>query len=325
MIDQNIYQQFQSLKLASTEIDFHAIRLSETRQDFLAKNEQGAPIFLLHDASPAKYNPSINFRHLQAQFHLTCRVSINDENIEGQFCIVSCEDPTSDLYELFIRSVGSAIYQLPDTCSTRELESFVLNLKDLFQALSSPSNREISGLWSELFVITHSGNIVNAVSLWHQDKFDRFDFSSATLHIEIKSTIRGLRTHEFALEQLENPKDGQGYLISLQLQPLTGGIGILDLAKAIEDSLIEIPDLKQKLWANIAKSLGSDFSEKLDQSFDPTFAEKNLMIYLFDDLPKPSKPLDPRVTSLRFISNLSSVSSSLPNSACVGLLSIFKG
>jgi hypothetical protein len=156
--------------------------------------------------------------------------------------------------------------------------------------------------------------------MWHEDKFERFDFSSMSTRLEVKSTISRVRAHEFGLEQLEPPKDGAGYVVSLLLQPITGGVGVLDLAKNIEVAINKSPQLKVKLWANIAQALGSDFSKKIDKCFDLTYATKNLAIYTIVDIPKPEHPLDIRVTSLRFVSDLSSV----PSHSSLGIAKIFQ-
>lgn len=321
----NLYSSFLNLPNAGTPSEFRAIHLSARRKDFIAKNAGGAPVFLLHDSSIAKYNPSINFRHLSAQFHATCRVQTDLDNVEDQFCLVYCDAATPELHELFIRCVAAAIEELPSNSGTKEIESCITKLRDLFRAFALPSQREVSGLWAELFVILKCGNPAQAMSLWHEDQFDRFDFSSSAIHIEVKSTVRGLRAHEFALEQLQPSARGEGFVVSLLLQPLSGGSGIFDLAREVEAEVAEHPRLKQKLWENVAKALGSDFSDKLDKCFDQAFAERCLVVYTMNDIPHPETPSDPRVTALRFISDLTAVSTSLPGAPSVALARIFSG
>ncbi|HQT29742.1 MAG TPA: PD-(D/E)XK motif protein [Thiobacillus sp.] len=319
----SIISSFLDLPTAVSSAEFKAIPLSTRRKDFLAKNDDGAPIFLLHDSSIAKYSPSISFRHLSAQFHATCHIRTDEIDLEDQFCLVWCDASEPELHELFVRCVGAAIEELPTESGTRELESCISQLQDLFRALSLPSSWEVSGLWAELFVILKSGNPAHAVSLWQEDQYDRFDFSNTAMHLEVKSTIRALRAHEFALEQLQSPAAGTGFVASLMLQPLTGGVGVLDIAQEIEAAISETPGLKQKLWKNIAKALGTDFSDKLDKRFDPTFAEKSLAVYLMSDIPRPDTPSDPRVTALRFLSDLTTVSSSLTGTPAITLAYAF--
>lgn len=120
--------------------------------------------------------------------------------------------------------------------------------------------------------------------------------------------------HEFALEQLQPPISGVGFVASVLLQPMNGGVGVTDLANTIEQYVSVEPQLRQKLWENVAAALGSDFSERLDRRFDPSFAEHSLSIYAMGDVPAPDQPRDPRITGMRFRVDLSSVQSSLAGS-----------
>lgn len=319
----NLFSLFLELPEAITHTEFKALPLSSMRKDFLARGDDGAPVFLLHDASEAKYNPDINFRHLSAQFHVTCNVKTEDFELRGQFCLVRCDPTVPELHEVFVRCVSAAIEELPERCDTGELESCIFQLRDLFRALSLPNGREVSGLWAELFVIAISGNPERALTLWHEDKFDRFDFSSDSMHLEVKSSIKMVRAHEFALEQLQPPSEGEGFVVSILLQPLSGGIGVLELAREIETYLDGSPRLKQKLWKGVAMTLGADFSDKLDRRFDLSFAKRGLVIYSMSDIPRPETPIDTRITALRFISDLTDVRSALLESSNMGLAPLF--
>lgn len=319
----NIFNEFLELPCATSETSFTAIPLSSHRKDFLAKGVDGAPIFLLHDASEAHYNPGVQFRHLNAQFHATCLVHTGDTVLQDQFALVSCDGALTDLHELFVRCFAAAIEELPIYSGTRELDACIQKLVDLFRALSQPSRKDVLGLWGELYIIASSGNITNSLQAWHQDPLDRFDFSWEQGVLEVKTSGQPTRLHTFALEQLMNPTKGMGYIASVLLQPLSGGLGLIDLANKIEMAVSNSPKLKQKLWSNLTKTLGSDFSEKLDKRFDMSYAERNFIIYAMDDVPKPDKPNDPRVISIRFTADLTTTTSSLKKSSVTGLRGIF--
>ncbi|WP_145592422.1 PD-(D/E)XK motif protein, partial [Yersinia bercovieri] len=175
---------------------------------------------------------------------------------------------------------------------------------ELFRTLNAPGGREISGLWSELFIIFISENPDNALRLWYIDPYNTFAFSSSGMRLEVKSTVRGVRTHEFSLEQLVPHINDTGFVASVLLKNTALGSGVFDLAARIEEQIKDNPHLKQKLWQNVIKALGIDFSEKLDKHFDIEFAKKDLILYLMDDIPKPASPNDDRITGLRFNSNL---------------------
>lgn len=307
----DLFSSFLALPTASSAVDFSAVPFTGRRSDYLAKSSDGGPVFLLHDASPASYSPAIELKHVSVQFHSTCRVTTGCGMAEDQFAVISCDAGAPELHEVFVRCVAAAIEQLPLVASTTELQRCVQMLLDLFRALGRPSSREVTGLWAELFVILQSKNVAGALESWHADQFERFDFSWASRCLEVKAAVKDVRQHEFALEQLQSPAGGAGYVASLLLQPLSGGVGVVDLANSIERVVAAQPALRQKVWENVAAALGSDFSERLDRRFDASYAERNLAVYAMGDVPAPQQPSDPRITGVRFRVDMTTVSSSL--------------
>jgi hypothetical protein len=292
--------------------------------DYLAKGQDGRPVFLLHDAKTGQYHPSLQLRYLSAEFQLTCRLHTEGNDIEDIFALVDCTAEEPELHELFIRSFDAARNQLTDNAHTDEIKRTVQNLASLFRAFSKPSQRSISGLWAELFTILRSGVIVGAMKMWRADAFDRFDFSTRHRVVEIKATTGQLRSHEFGLDQLSVPTEGTGFVVSILLQSISGGTSVLELITNIEAGITAEPKLREKLWANVISDLGSDFGASLDRRFDTSYADRNLTIFLMDDIPKPPTSDDPRVTTIRFVADCTGVISSLTDASPSGLVDIFK-
>jgi hypothetical protein len=303
----DLFEEFQGLPPAESSAEFAAVPVGSRRKDFLAKSAEGAPVFLVSDASEATYTPGTALKHLSVQFHATCRVQSPAGAIEGQFALITCDASVSELYELFVRCVRAAIEQLPTVAKTQNIEACVRSLLNLFRAMNAPGAREIAGLWAELFVIAQAADILAAVKAWHADTFERFDFSWPAGVLEVKATQGDIRVHEFSLEQLATPPARLGLVASLLLQPLTHGVGVMELATKIDTALHGENDLRQRLWSNIATALGSEFSEKLDRRFDLNFAERHVKIFLMTDVPAPEQPRDPRVTGIRFRVDLTAV------------------
>lgn len=314
----DLHREFQSLTLASSTTEFAAVPVGTRHNDFLAKGSEGEPVFLIGDSSVPVYTPGTTLRHLSVQFHATCRVQSPAGAIEGQFAVVACNASVPELYELFIRCIGSAVEQLPEKARTQDIEACVRSLFSLFRAMSAPGGRELAGLWAELFVIMQADDVAAAVRAWHADTFERFDFSWSDSILEVKATQGTYRIHEFALEQLDAP-GGRGLVASLLLQPLTSGVGIMDFATEIDTALEGENELRQRLWRNLTTALGSDFREKLDRRFDLNFAERNIATFNIADIPAPDRPSDSRVSSIRFRSDLTTVTSSVTTPALQAL------
>ena len=321
----DIFTEYQALPRATSEIEFSAVALSPRRRDFLAKNGEGAPVFLLHDSSSAHYTPGVSLKNLSVQFHNTCRVVTAGATVDDQFALLACDAAVPELHELFVRCVGAAVEQLSNLAGTRELEACVRGLLNLFRAMNTPGGREVAGLWAELFVISRSGDIPAAVLAWHADNFERFDFSWPDVVLEVKATQGQARAHEFALDQLVAPGAGAGVVASLLLQPLTNGTGVMDLANEIGDAVAGQAALQERLWSNVLASLGSDFGIKLDRRFDLSFAERNVVLFSMSDIPCLDRPNDARISSIRFRVDLTTVTSSVSNSSVRGLRDLFGG
>jgi Putative PD-(D/E)XK family member, (DUF4420) len=319
----NLYASFQAITPSESTVDFVALPLSQSRPDFLGKASDGAPVFLLQDSSSASYAPAIELKYVSVQFHNKCRVTTNGVTVEDQFAVISCDASVPELHEVFIRCLAAAVEQLPPVANTSDLQRCVQSLLNLFRSLGHPSNREVTGLWAELFVIAKSKNVQQLLRAWHSNQFERFDFSSPTVCLEVKAAINEQRQHEFSLEQLKSPISGAGYVASILMQPLSGGLGIVDLANEIELSITGEPQLRQKLWANIFATLGVDFSERLDRRFDLTYSERSLAVYSMSDIPAPHEPSDARISAVRFRVDLSTVVSSLKTNARRALDELF--
>ena len=119
--------------------------------------------------------------------------------------------------------------------------------------------------------------------------------------------------------------NGYGIVIVLSLlQSISGGTSVLALISTIETSIAAEPKMREKLWANVINDLGSDFSASLDRRFDTSYADRNLNIFLMEDIPKPSTSSDPPITAIRFLADCTGVKSSIADFSKDGLRAIFE-
>lgn len=318
-----LLSDFEQLAPATSSNSFNAVRLAGERYDYLGKDQQGAPVFLVADEGEPVYRPVVQHRHLSAAFCMLCRLNVDEAEVVGKFALIRFEGNALELHELFIRCVRAAIADLPASAQTPDIEARVNRLLSLFRALARPAGREISGVWAELFCIASSGNVPVAVNRWHNDNAEAFDFSWGHGRLEVKSTVGPIRVHDFSLEQLQPPNCGSGYVASLVLKATNAGEGVLDLAKRVEAELNGDVALQAKLWALLVQSLGSDFSETLDRRFDFDLAAKQLMLFRTEDVPSLPPVADSRISSVRFRADLSSVQSSLGANGLATLKSLF--
>jgi hypothetical protein len=314
---------FAGLERSSNSSSFNAVRLQRGRNDYLGKDQQGAPVFLVADDGEPVYRPAVQHRHLSASFCMLCRLNVDGTDVVGKFALIRFEGNAPELHELFIRCVRAAIGDLPAFVQTPDIEERVSKLLGLFRSLARPAGREISGVWAELFCISASGDVPVAVNRWHADNTEAFDFSWSQNRLEVKSTVGAFRIHDFALDQLQPPSGGSGYVASLVLKAANGGEGVLDLARQIETQLNGELQLQAKVGALLVQSLGADFSEALDRRFDTALAAKLLVLYRMEDVPCLPPVADARISSVKFKADLSTVPSSLAGNGLTALRGLF--
>jgi hypothetical protein len=318
-----LFEDFDELVPSTSPNSFNAVRLHGERNDYLGKDQQGSPVFLIADDGEPLYRPIVQHRHLSAAFCMLCGLNVDGVDVVGKFALIRFEGNAPELHELFIRCVRAAIADLPTSAQTPDIEARVNRLLGLFRSLARPAGREISGLWAELFCISASGDIPVAVDRWHADNTEAFDFSWSQGRLEVKSTVGAFRIHDFSLDQLRPPSNGSGYVASLVLKAANCGDGVLDLARQIEAKLEGQPDLQAKLWALLVQSLGADFSESLDRRFDTDLAGRQLVLFRMQDIPSLAPVDDTRISAVRFRADLSAVQTSLGENGVASLHSCF--
>jgi hypothetical protein len=102
------------------------------------------------------------------------------------------------------------------------------------------------------------------------------------------------------------------YVASILMQRSSGGPGVLDLAQQIARNLGGAPELKAKLWANVAKCLGRDFDSALDTRFDKEFSDATFRVVRANDVPCIVLPLPVDVLDARLKVSLDIVAGKKP-------------
>lgn len=304
----NTYEDFQSIKLSDEESVFNAIAIGLSKFQFIAKNSDGVPVFLIKQSELSLYQPDIVFDCFNVTFNIKCILSISDgSSIEDVFCLITFNKDHYELFEVFVRCVSAGLSKFKKCLSVSEINSLINQLIKLFRSIDKPSTSEVIGLWGELFTIKNSKNINQAVNSWHLDNSYPFDFEIGNTKYEIKSTTREVRTHDFSLKQLDSSDLNNVYIISYVLQKSSDGLSILDLTVLI-DSFLEEYCLKEKLWSNVFQIMGAQINLSTTMCFDEVHAMDNLLYFNARDIPKPIVN-DAAISSVRFTCDLSNLHS----------------
>jgi hypothetical protein len=271
-------------------------------RDYISLGPQRQPVLLLSCASfAALKRPPITLQHLTVEFGIRFRVSAPAGIVEDEFVVVSLRGDDLELAEAFCLAADALVAALPAAPTPSDVDRAVRQFVELLSALSLPSPRAVAGLWAELWLMSVASDRQSAVTAWHRDPADRFDFSFAAHFVEVKATEREERNHDFSYEQLRRSAAPVS-VVSLRLRRAQGGKSVADLVATLQEGLSA--DLRTKLVRNVFGAIGSAVSEASEVRFDEGFAESNLRVIAADRVPVVVIPDESPISAVRFRVNL---------------------
>lgn len=195
--------------------------------------------------------------------------------------------------------MAGAVESLPAELSPGEVDHFFDNAVELFRAFAAPARTSVLGLWGELFLISASPCRETMLSGWHVSPDQAFDFAFPNVFLEVKTTARHNRQHEFALTQLRGAHLPV-FVASIVAERSDAGESVFDLAATIQDGLT--PANQAKLWRLVAESVGRDAEGAADLRFLRAAAVNSLRFYAAATLPAPEVPfaVTPCISAVRF-------------------------
>ncbi len=299
-----LYDAYREVVLAAPEGDeiLPAAAVPGRAHDYISIGSQQKPILLLSCASSAGLKrPPISLQHLSIEFGVRFRVRAYAGIVEGDFVVVSLKDDDADLAEAFCLAADALVAALPEAPSASDIEKVVHEFVEVLSALAIPSLRAVAGIWAELWLMSVASDPQGALTAWHGDPTDRFDFSFRSHFVEVKATEKEERIHEFAFDQLRRA-GAPISVVSLRLRRAQGGKSVADLVAMLQVGLSA--ELRKKLVKNVFGAIGGAVSEAAEIRFDEAFAEANLRVIPADQVPVVVIPDGAPISAVRFRVNL---------------------
>jgi hypothetical protein len=214
---------------------------------------------------------------------LRCNIELDDEaTIEAASAIFL---GLMDLQEKF-GETGKAIWQLKSLFANR--------LK--FEL----SDSTVTGLFGELLVILASKDYPLAVSFWHSNVDDKFDFSGSNFRLEVKSTTTGVRNHNFSSHQIPGNVPEKTFVASVQIVRVENGSTLKDLLNLLR------PKLEQSQNAKITdilyRTLGVPVELVSEYQIDLEATLQDIKLLKSVDIPSPEPTQG--VISMNWLANL---------------------
>jgi hypothetical protein len=302
---------FESLVMpmpAASGQELAAVPIPGTECHRLAKDASGSPCVLIRQC-PQKPRPApIKLENLLISFDVPCRVRDAVGQLEEDtFTIVRCSGHNPALFPHFLRIVSPLIAALGATPTPEAVRRSIFGLVELFQALSAPSRKTIQGIWAELLLIRLARDPASMGAAWHREPREHFDFAEGPQRIEVKSNNSRQREHYFSLEQVMPAGGSQILIASVFVERSGGGVSLETQFNETRALLSADSALASRFDAVFYGTLGSGWSDAMDESFDWELATHSIAFYAAEAIPRPQNP-DPRaVFDVRFRADLGSI------------------
>lgn len=307
----SIFKIFQDLKNVTTSnIDgFTIANLPKIKNHKIGLSKDNLPLFFIkcEDETDQK-TLDYNLESISIQFNQKCQLVSNDKKVaNGIYTIIALKTDSVDLQEYFLNVLYFVILKLPAIVKLKELKIEVEKLISLFNKFSKLPTKTIQGLWAELLVIEQSSNPEYLIKAWHFSPTDKFDFNDGIDKIEVKSTAKSRRIHNFSLEQLTPNKNSNLIIASVFAVETGKGKTIFDLVKLINDK-VKSNEVFFKINEVLLDTLGRDLEKIFERYFDYQLAVDSLAFFDSEFVPKIEvSSIRQEISNIHFDSDLSKI------------------
>lgn len=304
----SLWSRFQELSPATEVGAVAAIRCGAGNNHLLVRGARGEPTLLLATETRLTPRADVRLKHVSVQFDRKFEIAHGESGVAevGSFCKFTCEPSDTHLHQYFVELMAATAGSHAGTLSPNETDEVVDVLLELFRKLSLPAERSVTGLWGELLLIYLAASPEDFLDAWHLRATDGFDFAFSDKRIEVKTTERASREHDFSLKQVRSERSTD-IVASVALARSSSGLSTMDLARLIAERV----DLERqgKLWRLVVETLGDDADAASEQRFDLKAASEAVVFVRATEVPAPvvSEQAAPFVTNVRFCSNINAL------------------
>jgi len=191
-----------------------------------------------------------------------------------------------------------------EPASESKVDECVNAVLDLFRRFSVPPRTTVVGLWGELAVILASKKINVFVEARHNHLCETFDFCLGGVRLEVKTSEKKIRQHDFSLQQVQSPRNDD-FVVSILLNRSASGVSVFDLTDKICENLSL--SHREKVICNVLETLGEDAEMAEADRFDLSSAWQSLCFLPSALVPSPSvsSQFANVITNVRFQTDIS--------------------
>jgi Putative PD-(D/E)XK family member, (DUF4420) len=300
-----IFDALSPTDFGAGHIGYSVARVSRYPGYFVGRdsNNKACILIALTDQSGRRHAP-IRLENLDVEFEVRSRVTETTRSSEGTFTVIRCRSDDIEIVRYFF-SIAETILRILGTDPSRvAITQAITHLARIFQRLLVSSQRSVTGLFGELFLMKCCNTPARALAGWRLQDSSRFDFTAGDLRLDVKTASGRMRVHTFSYDQCNPPAGTVALVASLFAEKTATGISIRELVAQIEVSVRYSAELIMKLHDLVAVTLGNSLYESLSVRFDEKLAASSLRFYDLRAIPAIRNELPPGVSDLHFRSDL---------------------
>ncbi len=271
--------------------------ISDRSPIWLSIDKDRCPALFL-PAHAQDVRPEIALRAIAVSFSISCEIATKDGTFQtGCYTVIRLLDSDPDIVRLFTRICEDWFCSPSARMSNADIAHAIIEIAAIFMEISA-DQRNIIGLWGELFTILCASSIPGAVRCWTVGRTAKYDFVSADFVLDVKATLATVRKHRFSMEQLRPINSCQAYIASVSLAETQGGLTIGDL---MEEIALQIADagLRSVFTRQCLVKGGRDIYRS-DLGLRPYPESNALAIYHAMDIPVPDIAAGAPIENVRF-------------------------
>ena len=273
MSNQEIMDKVNSINNDTQE---YVVFEDDSNKCYFGKDKTGHIAFLIESSSPNILPLYQETKSLSFVFNKHCKLVCNGENKRKVMHILTCKEQDRNKLETFIRLTKSFSY-FDSGSDQYYFAKLFSSLSALFDKQRKISEKELQGLFSELYVILYFNNIECDISKqWQSRNRMKFDFSfDKRRRLEVKSTLKSERVHHFKHEQLLSELYDIK-LVSVMLRKNDFGISLFDVVEKIREIYADNFALMLHI-DNTISQLDDDLMHSL--RYDEIYLKENIRFY----------------------------------------------
>ncbi|MGP5316257.1 PD-(D/E)XK motif protein [Arthrobacter rhombi] len=294
---------------ADDETNRISVVSAEVKGYYVSIDSNGSPGFLIENGLIDKL-AGLSFRLESIEIDSLIRVEIDEGGCrrDGLFCYLHLRSTAESEVYYFYLICDALMGDLGPTPAKVDVEVAVDAVVQMFNSRRKPASRSLQGLAAELLFIYLSRDPGEALSSWHGNASDRFDFAFEHERVEVKSTSTYLRRHRFSYEQMNYPSGKPVFVCSFFIVQQVNGMSVSTLI----ESLLKLGDVMNVLGGRslldaVSVFAGETLPDFLEFTFDFDLAVESVQIYRMPDVPGIREQLPPEVSALTYDVDLSAL------------------